>query len=254
MPLSSLALVGYWVLVHWVPVPGAGMPGRDVPFLDKDQNIVAWVDRQLMPGHLYEDYATHNLRDPEGLLSDIPASAPRFSGCSPACGFAPGADLKTKAIGLAFWCSGLPRLRLFLVHLVSAQQENVDQFLCAGRCRLVAWPSLRCSSGPSKSRVGEKARPNKSGLWLRALSGRGSSSAPTPSPPTWSANCSPASWNSFPSSRTDSKTNALAWVRIHLFDHIPNPGWAAFGYSFTFMAVCFIPVWILYRKKIFLKV
>ena len=29
-------LVGYWVLVRWVPVPGAGMPGRDVPFLDKD--------------------------------------------------------------------------------------------------------------------------------------------------------------------------------------------------------------------------
>ena len=49
------------------------MPGRDVPFLDKDQNIVAWVDRQLMPGHLYEDSTAHNARDPEGLLSDIPA-------------------------------------------------------------------------------------------------------------------------------------------------------------------------------------
>ena len=53
--LLVCVLVGYWVLVRWVPVPGAGMPGRDVPFLDKDQNIVAWVDRQLMPGHLYED-------------------------------------------------------------------------------------------------------------------------------------------------------------------------------------------------------
>src|SRR5579863_5535253 len=68
-----VCLVGYWILVQWVPVPGAGMPGRDVPFLDKDQNIVAWVDRQLMPGHLYEDWTTHNTRDPEGLLSDIPA-------------------------------------------------------------------------------------------------------------------------------------------------------------------------------------
>ena len=29
-----VALVGYWVLLRWVPVPGAGMPGRDVPFMD----------------------------------------------------------------------------------------------------------------------------------------------------------------------------------------------------------------------------
>ena len=36
--------------------------------------------------------------------------------------------------------------------------------------------------------------------------------------------------------------------------HIPDPGWAAFAYSVSFTAFCFIPVWILYRKKIFLKV
>ena len=45
-----VVLIGYWILVRWVPVPGAGMPRRDVPFLDKDQNIVAWVDRQLHAG------------------------------------------------------------------------------------------------------------------------------------------------------------------------------------------------------------
>ena len=70
---SFACSIGYWILVRWVPVPGAGVPGRDIPFLDKNQNIVAWLDRQLMPGHLYEDWATHNARDPEGLLSDIPA-------------------------------------------------------------------------------------------------------------------------------------------------------------------------------------
>jgi predicted acyltransferase len=40
----------------------------------------------------------------------------------------------------------------------------------------------------------------------------------------------------------------------HFFAHIPDPGWAAFAYSFSFTAFCFLPVWILYRKKIFLKV
>jgi hypothetical protein len=35
---------------------------------------------------------------------------------------------------------------------------------------------------------------------------------------------------------------------------IPNRGWAAFAYSLTTLAYCFIPVWVLYRKKIFVKV
>ena len=29
-----IALAGYWVLLRWIPVPGAGLPGRDVPFMD----------------------------------------------------------------------------------------------------------------------------------------------------------------------------------------------------------------------------
>lgn len=47
---------------------------------------------------------------------------------------------------------------------------------------------------------------------------------------------------------------ALGWMRLHVFGKIPDPGWACFAYSFWYMAVCFIPVWILYRKRIFLKV
>lgn len=43
-------------------------------------------------------------------------------------------------------------------------------------------------------------------------------------------------------------------IRIHVCGQIPNPGWAEFSYSFVYMAICFVPVWILYRKKIFLKV
>jgi len=62
------ALVGYWLLMRWMPVPGHGLPGRDIPLLDKDSNLVAWLDRNLLPGRLYE-----GTRDPEGLLSTVPA-------------------------------------------------------------------------------------------------------------------------------------------------------------------------------------
>jgi len=50
------------------------------------------------------------------------------------------------------------------------------------------------------------------------------------------------------------RTDVLAWLFNHAYAHIPDPGWAAFAYSVSFLAVCFVPMWVLYRKKIFIKV
>src|SRR5579863_7725668 len=63
-------LAGYWILMRFVLVPGFGIPTHNVPLLDPDRNLVAWLDRKLLMGHLYE-----GTRDPEGLLSNIPAMA-----------------------------------------------------------------------------------------------------------------------------------------------------------------------------------
>jgi len=68
--VAIACLVGYWVLMRYVPVPGFGIPTRDVPLLDPDRNLVAWLDRKLLMGHLYE-----HTRDPEGIISNIPAVA-----------------------------------------------------------------------------------------------------------------------------------------------------------------------------------
>ncbi len=61
-------LVGYWALLRFVPVPGLGVPGHDIPFMDPERNLAAWLDRKLFIGRLYD-----RVRDPEGLLSTIPA-------------------------------------------------------------------------------------------------------------------------------------------------------------------------------------
>jgi len=64
----AACLLGYWILMRWVPVPGYGVPSVCVPLLDPDRNLAAWLDRKLLMGHLYE-----GVRDPEGLLSTLPA-------------------------------------------------------------------------------------------------------------------------------------------------------------------------------------
>ncbi len=68
-------LVGYWILMRYVPVPGFGVPTHQIPLLDHDRNWVAWLDRKLLPGRLYE-----GVRDPEGLLSTFPAIATTLLG------------------------------------------------------------------------------------------------------------------------------------------------------------------------------
>jgi predicted acyltransferase len=97
----AAALAGYWVLVRWVSVPGAGLPGRDIPFLDPNLNIVAWLDRHIFPYHLYERPPLFNLRDPEGLLSDIPAIGTALGGLLTGMWLRGQRALKTKTIGLA---------------------------------------------------------------------------------------------------------------------------------------------------------
>jgi predicted acyltransferase len=75
LAVAFACLVGYWVLMRYVPVPGFGIPTHDIPLLDPDRNIAAWLDRKLLMGHLYE-----GTRDPEGVLSTIPALATCLAG------------------------------------------------------------------------------------------------------------------------------------------------------------------------------
>jgi predicted acyltransferase len=63
-------LLGYWAAMELIPVPGV-----EVGDLSRPKNLAAWLDRGLMPGHLYrKDY------DPEGLLSTLPAIATTLIG------------------------------------------------------------------------------------------------------------------------------------------------------------------------------
>lgn len=56
-------LVGYWALMTFVPVPGIGA-GSLAPYA----NLANWIDTHYLPGRLWDV-----TRDPEGLLSTLPA-------------------------------------------------------------------------------------------------------------------------------------------------------------------------------------
>ncbi len=65
---AAALLVGYWLLLTLVPVPGVGPAVLAPP----DATLAAWVDRLLLDGHLWDQTKTW---DPEGSLSTLPAIA-----------------------------------------------------------------------------------------------------------------------------------------------------------------------------------
>jgi predicted acyltransferase len=61
-----IVLVGYYLLMTFVPVPGLGYAN-----LEPETNLGAWIDRSLLtPDHLW--HSSHTW-DPEGLLGTLPA-------------------------------------------------------------------------------------------------------------------------------------------------------------------------------------
>jgi predicted acyltransferase len=64
--VTAVLLIGYWAVMRFVPVPGIGAAN-----LDPANNLAAWVDRRVMYGHLWSQLK--QVRDPEGILSTFPA-------------------------------------------------------------------------------------------------------------------------------------------------------------------------------------
>ena len=63
--IAVVLLVGYWLLLRFIPAPDA--PGAGPYSLEG--NLVGYIDRTIWPKHLYRE----GVYDPEGLLSLVPA-------------------------------------------------------------------------------------------------------------------------------------------------------------------------------------
>ncbi len=243
----AVVLVGYWVLVRWVPVPGAGVPGRDIPFLDRNQNIVAWVDRHLMPGHLYREAPLFDARDPEGLLSDIPALGSVLIGLLAGLWLRTSKTLQNKAMGLAAGAAAcMAAGYIWSIWFPLNKKLWTSSFVLVTAGWSLALLALAYWAIEIKG-LGKTNR-GKASIWPWLVFGSNAIVA------YMISELLPGALRMIQFGSGKMRTNPLLWVHWHVFIHIHNTGWRAFLFSVAFTAVCFVPVWIMYRKKIFVKI
>jgi predicted acyltransferase len=233
--LLIACLLGYYLLMRFVPVPGFGVPGRDVPFLDHDANIVAWLDRQIFSSrHLYE-----HTRDPEGLLSTIPALGTTLMGVLTGLFLRTPKPDSRKALTLAI--AGASSV---LLGLIWNPWFPINKKLWTSSYVLYAagWSLLILAVFWFFAQV----RNYRRGTWILLVFGTNAITAYVISEVM--ADC-------LDNVRVGPHSNVLRWTAAHIAAVMP--GWPALGslaYSLLYVLVCWLLVLPLYRKKIFIKI
>ncbi len=236
-------LVGYWILMKFVPVPGFGMPGRDVPLLDPDRNLVAWLDRQIFSApHLYE-----RTRDPEGLLSTLPAFGTMLIGILAGLWLKTGRTLVEKTRGIAIaavTCLLLGGLWNFDFPINKKLWTSSYVLFAAGWSLLLLalflWVGdLRKSAKPDTGKRGFFATIllvfGTNAIFAYELSEVGAESL--------------GLWHPAKGMGTQD------WVYHGIAHIVPDVALASFLFSLTYAAACWLVTYlVLYRNKIFLKI
>lgn len=270
LAITVALLVGYWALMRFVPVPllttpGFGTPTHDFPLLDPDRNLAAWLDRIfttftqnfLHTGRLYN--RTH---DPEGLLSTLPSLATTLIGSlsalwlrrvetsdqsriTPARCFTGLliAGLASLAAGLLWspwfpinknlWTSsyvlfaaGLSLILLACCYwLVDIRRMNQTP-----TGRVILWPWLVFGSNAITAFVISNFLVETL-IWIKVPCGI----LINPVVPT-------------------TPVTVWLWTYRHVFARNHSTELTSFFFALSFTALCFLPNWILWRKKIFLKI
>ena len=200
--------------------------------------MAAWLDRRLMMGHLYE-----GVRDPEGVLSTIPAL------CNTLFGVAVGewirslrADPKKLlrrlvAMGVACFAAG----QLWgLIFPINKKLWTSSYVLLTVGIAMMALALCYWVLDVKQWR----------GKW-------------TVVPLVFGTNCIFAySFSEFVAiaigrfqfTLGGNRTSIWGVFHTYIFDYIPAQAWSALAYSLFFAGICWFATWLLYRKKIFLKV
>lgn len=248
LAITAALLLGYWVLMRFVPVPGLGLPVRDLPMLDPDRNLAAWLDRAfngLTQRFLHTGVLYHRTRDPEGLLSTVPAVATTLLGAIAALMLRQHERLQALAAGgLLCIAAGLLWNPWFPINKNLWTSSYV---LFAGGLSLVLlslcyWLfEVRRMHETSLGRV--LTRP-----WL--IFGSNAIAAFVISNFIVEVLLAIHLSNTVDPSRP---LTAWAWPYRHLFAIHGSTKITSLAFALAYTAFCFLPSWLLWRRKIFLR-
>ncbi len=236
--IAAGCLIGYWIIMRYVPVPGYGVPTHGIPLLDPDRNMVAWLDRKLLWGHLYE-----RVRDPEGLLSTIPAIATCVFGLLTGGWLRSYRSLMTKMVGMAgagvalvlageifnVWFPINKKLWTSSYVLFTAGLASICLALCYGVLDIRRWR----------------------GRWTKPFLVFGTNAIAA------------YMFSEIVADLLDrmqvhlADGSLLSWheaVYERVFAPLASPANASLLYAMAYVVLCWAAVWVLYRKKIFLRV
>jgi predicted acyltransferase len=258
--IATTLLVGYWVLMRFVPVPGFGVPGHEIPLLDPERNLVAWLDRvvtaflqrTIHTGRLYQ-----HTRDPEGLLSTLPAIATTLLGAITALWIRragprslqlPEATREVHCLSGLLFAGTLSIAAGLLWNLWFPINKNLwtsSYVVFAAGCALLGLAA--CYWLIDMRHLNE----TKAGRWI-----------------TWpwlvfGSNAIVAFcvsellveimiWIKVPDG--GKTVSAWSWVYHHLFSFNGSTRITSLAFALAVVAVCFIPNWLLWRKRIFVKI
>ncbi len=246
--IVAVLLAGYWMVLTMVPVPGAGMPGRDFMLLDKKLNMAAWIDRgvvALTQRWLHTGSLYLKTSDPEGLLSTLPAVGTTLLGALAGIWMRGTEPARKMRIGLAAaGVFGIIAGEVWSVWFpINKNLWTSSYVLLAGGIAAVVLAALSWL-------MDERKQPWP--RWLQAV--------------TWP-------WFVFGSNAIVAFTTSVVIVKGLLYWHIVDVDgfrhsmlslmyedgfarhgsneWTSLAFALCFVVVCFLPNWFLWRKKWF---
>ena len=253
--ISAVLLVGYYVMLCRVPVPGYGMPGRDVPLMDPFRNVASYVDRAVVAWtqtYLHTGAMYRRVRDPEGVLSTIPAVVSVLLGamaglwmrrvghghiswermravlfaCGLACFAAGEVWSRWMPVNKNLWTSSF----VLVTAGIAAMLLSLCSLLVDGRSgiwpawlRVITWPWFVFGANAIAAFVFSEALV-KVLIYFRWYDAEG---AP--------------------------HTLLSAWYR-GVFVHGQSTVWTSLAFAVAYVALCFLPNWALWHKRVFLKI
>lgn len=269
-------LLAYWLLMRFVPVPGFGVPTHDIPLLDPDRNLAAWLDRAitaslqrtLHTGRLYE-----HTRDPEGLLSTLPAIATTLIGSIAALWIRRPVPILPAPSPSDPPVIPMPEARfrrqtvsaLLLGALFCQQGATVWNHVFPINKNLWTSSYVLLSAGCSLMglalcyylidilRVQHRSRLGRALLWPWLVFGSNAITAYAVSVffvKTLLLIKVRDSWNPDPSK----VISAWGWIYTHLFARGHSTNNTSLAFALAFVLVCFLPNLFLWRKRIFLRI